>query len=152
LNLAPRSLAVKLKKVKDGLQNHRVHVQHKKLHGRHIISLSTTVDFTQNLTKGVTPTHSTCEEGVANIVFPFSWRFCIIEELSEEEKRELNRPILNGTRKRHYLHCSICGNGGEGVLEYRKESQGTTCLLCKTCAEDYVRKAIALMQNLEGCE
>jgi hypothetical protein len=114
LNLAPRSLAAKLKKCKDELQTAGVYVKYKKLHGRHLINLSTAVDFTQNVTKGVTPIDSTIVKSEfatpTTINYPFSWRYATVKELSEEEKVELNKPVTNGTRKRHYRHSNYAVN------------------------------------------
>ena len=77
---------------------------------------------------------------------PFRWRYGKIVELSEEEKAEVNR-IRHQSRRQYQKPCSVCGE--EGVLEYRKTSDGNSTLLCEPCCESYIASAIKLQQKME---
>jgi hypothetical protein len=88
--LAPRSLAVKLKKSRDELKTHGVKVGYSKIRGRHVLKLSATSNFTQNAMKGGNPIEATREVSAFATPhtknYPFTWQYGTIEELSEEEK------------------------------------------------------------------
>ena len=150
-SLAPRSLAVKLKKSRDELKTHGVKVGYSKIRGRHVVKLSTTSNFTQNAMNEGNPIEATREVSAFATPhtknYPFKWQYGTIEELNEEEKTEVNIPLTNGTRKKHFRHCQLCGEPGK--IEFRKESDGNTCLLCRSCAEDYARKALWLTTSMQ---
>jgi len=146
LDIAPRSLSVKLDKLEDELKRRGVAVSHKKIKGRKVLVLSLAGNHTAIATKPHTPTSIIGEEGVANshayegvIRFPFSWSYGTITELSDEEKEKVNRTRHIG-RKYYYKICAICGGNG-GYLDFRKVSDGSSCLICRECAIRYVRKA-----------
>ena len=65
-----------------------------------------------------------------DIAFPFEWKYGVITELSEEEKGVV---ILRG--------CDLCN---QKKIEFQKVSAGIKSLLCRPCAENYVRDAIRL--------
>ncbi|MDI6886319.1 MAG: hypothetical protein QMD22_08280, partial [archaeon] len=65
-----------------------------------------------------------------DIAFPFEWKYGVITELSEEEKEA---GILRG--------CDLCN---QKKIEFQKVSAGIRSLLCRSCAENYVRDAIRL--------
>ena len=146
MNLTPRSLSVKLDQSVSELERLGVAVTHKKIKGRKVIVLSLAGNHTAIATKPHTPTQSIREGGVANIDdcegvirFPFAWAYGTIKELTEEEKEKVNRTRHIG-RKYYYKICAICGGNG-GYLDFRKVSDGSSCLICRECAIRYVRKA-----------
>lgn len=151
---SPRSLAVKLKRSRDDLRRGGVNVAHKKLRGRHVIVLSVSRSVASALTKDPgTTTNKRCSKiapEIAAIAFPFSWKYGKIIELNEDEKRAANFPVRNGHNRRHYCHCSLCGNGGPGVLEFVRESAGYKNFVCRRCAVEYVEKARRLTEKVEG--
>jgi hypothetical protein len=65
-----------------------------------------------------------------DIVFPFEWKYGVITELSEEAKEAV---ILRG--------CDLCN---QKKIEFQKVSTGIKSLLCRSCAENYVRDAMRL--------
>ena len=77
----------------------------------------------------------------------FTWAYGKIEELSEEEKSEVNQ-ILRQGRKSYQKHCALCGRPGS--LAYRKISDGNPALICKACAETYVMNAVKLSNEGVG--
>lgn len=77
---------------------------------------------------------------------PFRWWYGKIVELSEEEKAAINR-IRHQSRRQYQKPCSVCGE--EGVLEYRKTSDGNSTLLCEPCCKSYIASAIKLQQKME---
>ena len=152
LDIAPRSLSVELNKLEDELKRRGVAVSHKKVKGRKVLVLSLAGNHTAIATKPHTPSQSIREEGVANIdtyesvvSFPFSWSYGTIKALTKEEKEKVNRTRHIG-RKYYYKICAICcGNGG--YLKFRKVSDGSLCLICEECAEQYVRSARRIMSQ-----
>jgi hypothetical protein len=65
-----------------------------------------------------------------DIAFPFEWKYGAITELSEEEKGAV---ILRG--------CDLCN---QKKIEFQKVSTSIKSLLCRSCAENYVRDAMRL--------
>jgi hypothetical protein len=139
VNVEPRSLSAILRKTDF---RGRVAVDFSRRHGTRLIRVAESHTAHKREEFCVTPT-PTPPSGAAKIkegkrAF-FTWKYGRIEELSEEEKIEYNRLQRNGTHKHHFRHCQLCGQGGEGVIQYRKFSDGNASLLCKECAEKYVR-------------
>ena len=81
------------------------------------------------------------------IRFPFAWAYGTITELSDEEKEKVNRTRHIG-RKYYKKPCSLCGGNG-GHIEFRKVSDGSSCLICKNCAEKYCASALRLEEGLK---
>ena len=145
----PRALAVALKKQNSELEKNNIFVKHTITRGRHLIILSNTPLATHNERNLRRLTQHIPLGGVAKLkepnIFPFEWRYGIIEELSKSEKNKVN--ILIG-KKQYRKTCPICGNGSN--LEYRKVSDGNSSLLCKSCAEQYVLSALKLLSGKRG--
>lgn len=80
----------------------------------------------------------TLEKIYEDISFPFKWRYGKIVELSGQEKEELNR-TRRYHRKMYRKPCALCGT--EGIIEFRKKSNNNYSLICRDCAEEYVRSA-----------
>ena len=79
------------------------------------------------------------------IRFPFKWKYGRIKELAEKEKAEINQVRHRG--RRHYQKpCCLCGE--EGVIAFRKVSDGSSSLICKECAERYVLSARAIEKRI----
>ena len=148
-----RVLSLNLEKIKSELENNGIFVKHSINRGRHIIKLSNTPNIKHNKTTLRYPTQHTPLGGVAKpeepITFLFSWLYGEIVELSEEEKSEVNSVRHQG-KKSYQKPCSLCGE--EGILGYRKTSDGNSCLICKNCAEKYVNSAITLQLNGVGSD
>jgi len=148
LNINPRVLSMELKKSEDELNNHGILIVRKKIHGKHIISISMNSDthrIAQNPLKHIYPNQSIVQHTnfatpyqKETINFPFEWNYATITALSEEEISEANRVRHQGI-KRYQKPCSLCGE--EGYIEFRKVSDGNSSLICKRCAEKYVRSA-----------
>ena len=79
------------------------------------------------------------------IRFPFKWKYGRIKELAEKEKAEINRVRHRGGR-RYQKPCCLCGE--EGVIAFRKVSDGSSSLICKECAERYVLSAKAIEKRI----
>jgi len=78
------------------------------------------------------------------VTFPFKWDFGEIRKLSNAEKKEVNRPRY--IRKKPYQKlCALCGE--EGCIEFRKQCNGNSSLICESCAEQYVLSATRLMEK-----
>lgn len=78
------------------------------------------------------------------ISFPFKWEYAKIVELSQEEKEELNRP-RRYHKKMYKKPCALCGE--QGVIEFKKKSNGNVSIICRECAEEYVRNAKAIQKG-----
>jgi hypothetical protein len=146
-----RSLSVRVKNACAELERAGVQQKYVKKRGLHLIRLSLAyavskherITYTTNYKRGCSKTF----DESTPVRFPFDWRYGKIVELSETEKIEVNTSITNGTRKHHFRHCQLCSKGGEGVIQYRKTSDGNASLLCKECAEKYVRNAKELKKR-----
>jgi hypothetical protein len=148
LNINSRVLSMELKKSEEELNNHGILIVRKKIHGKHIISISMNSDthrITHSAIKHVHPNQSIVQHDnfatpyqKETISFPCEWKYATITALSEEEKNEVNRVRHQG-RKQYQKPCSLCGE--EGHTEFRKISDGNSSLICKPCAENYVRSA-----------
>ena len=149
---SPRALSVKLKRSTDELKRAGVHVTHKQIKGAHIIVLSLAHRVAQAVRlPGETEERPGCSKIDAEpepITFPFSWPFAQVTELTPEEQRDKNAWQING-RMRTRRPCSLCGC--RGSLEFVKTAPGSArTYLCRSCAEDYVRKARRVIQQLGG--
>jgi len=155
LNLNPRVLSMELKKSEDELNNHGILIVRKKIHGKHIINISMNSDthrIAQNPLKHIHPNQSIVQHHnfatpyqKETISFPFEWKYATITAISEEEKSNVNR-LRNQGRKRYQKPCSLCGE--EGILMYRKVSDGNSSLICESCAMKYIASAKRLQTKL----
>jgi hypothetical protein len=150
-NHSPRGLAVTLKKQGDELKKLGVTIRYKKLHGIRIVCLSMAHSYAREPTKRTTPTPTYPLLGDAKVEepvsFPFRWKYGTVTALTAEEVEEYNAKRANGIRRQHYKHCQQCGEGGPGIIQFRKTSDGNASLLCKECAEKYVRNAKELKKR-----
>ena len=88
---------------------------------------------------------SALEETYGSIVkFPFKWKYGRIKELSDTEKAGFNR-IKHRGRRQYQKPCALCGE--EGVIEFKKVSNGNPSFICESCAKQYVLSAIRLMEK-----
>jgi len=147
LDILPRVLSVWLR---NGELDGVVHVTFKKKRGVHLITLSLAPAAAPERSEDHSPEDvSGCSKKVAEIEdevsFPFCWQYAEITELSEQQKADVNRPLGAGGHQ-HFRHCSTCGSGGPGIIEFVKVSNGYTSYHCHECASDYARTA----QQLEG--
>ena len=154
LDMNARVLSLKLEKIKSELENNGIFVKHSIIRGRHIITIANTHEIPHSEETLLHPTKAPPEnQGFATppnkepITFPFSWQYGTIEELSEEEKNEVNVLRHNG-RKHYQKTCSLCAK--EGNLEYRKISDANSSLLCETCAKSYIVSAVKLLNEGVG--
>jgi hypothetical protein len=148
LEISPRILSVQLKNLKDEFENHGILIRWGRSHGRNMIAIEKSGDthrMQQNLIKHIHPPSYTSKHDdfatplqKETITFPFEWKYGRITELSKREKEEVNK-VKHQSRKQYKKPCSLCGE--EGILEYRKVSDGNSSLICKLCAEKYVRNA-----------
>jgi hypothetical protein len=68
---------------------------------------------------------------VHKTMFPFEWKYAIITELNEEEKKAVT-----------FRGCDLCN---QRKVEFQKVSSGMyKSFLCRSCAENYVRDAMRL--------
>ena len=79
------------------------------------------------------------------IRFPFKWKYGRIKKLTETEKAEINQ-IRHRNRRRYQKPCCLCGE--EGVIAFRKVSDGSSTLICKECAERYVLSARSIEKRI----
>jgi hypothetical protein len=64
-------------------------------------------------------------------VFPFEWKYAVITELNEEEKKAVT-----------FRGCDLCN---QRKVEFQKVSSGMyKSFLCRSCAENYVQDAMKL--------
>ena len=150
-NINPRALSVQLKKLNVELENRGIFVRHSINRGKHLIKLSNTPNIKHNETtlrhpNKHTPKNSDFATPLQKeaISFPFEWVYGTIEELSEEEKNEINCIRYIG-RKPYQKPCSLCGE--EGVLAFRKTSDCSSSLICESCAVGYARSALKLQEE-----
>jgi hypothetical protein len=143
-NLTPRALSQQLNQLQHELEKYGIVVTRTRRGDRRLLVLSYThIPHTieTTLRHPIQPTSrysdANCEE---QIRFPFSWPYGTITALSDAEKEEVNRERRSG-QKRYYKFCSLCGGNG-GKLAFRKVSDGNACLLCRECAERYVKNAL----------
>ena len=155
LNIIPRALSAQLKNLQQDFENHNISITWDRKRDARIIIISNNVEASQSEVTLRHPIQTTSRDnGFASHIqkestaFPFSWQYGEIAELSEKEKTEVNQIRYQG-RKSYQKPCSVCGE--EGVLEYRKISEGNPALLCKKCSENYVISAIKLQQKMETC-
>lgn len=153
VDMNPRALVVQVNKLNGELENRGIFVKHSINRGRHLVTITNTHEITHSEETLLHPTQTIPKNSdfatppkKEPITFPFSWLYGEIIELSEEEKNELNRTRHNG-RKHYQKPCAVCGE--EGILEYRKISDGNPALLCKKCSENYIISAIKLQQKME---
>ena len=153
LNITPRALSAQLKNLQQDFENHGISIAWDRKRDKRIIIISYNAEaFPTEVTLRHPIQTTTQDNSFAShiekepITFPFSWQYGEIVELSEKEKNEVNQIRYQG-RKSYQKPCSVCGE--EGVLEYRKISEGNPALLCKKCSENYVISAITLQQKME---
>ncbi|MCK4347013.1 MAG: hypothetical protein KAW47_00205 [Thermoplasmatales archaeon] len=152
LNITPRALSAQLKKLQEEFKNHGISITWDRKRDERIIIISNRVAVSQTeVTLRHTIQSTSQDNSFAShiekepITFPFSWQYGEIVELSEKEKIEVNRLRHQG-RKSYQKPC-VCGE--EGVLEYRKTSDGNSTLLCEPCCKLYIASAIKLQQKME---
>jgi ribosomal protein L37E len=73
-----------------------------------------------------------------DVKFPFQWQYGKIVELTNKEKEDVNH-TKRYRNKLYKKSCALCGF--EGTIEFRKKSNNTYSLICRECAESYVRSA-----------
>jgi superfamily II helicase len=154
LGMSARAVSVELKKVDSELENLGISITWARKRNKRVITIANNAVVSQSEVvlrhiEESTPRNNGFASHTEKepITFPFSWQYGTVEELSEEEKKEVNMLRHQG-RKQYKKPCSLCGE--EGVLEYRKTSDNNSSLICKNCAEKYVLSALTLQQNGVG--
>jgi len=145
----PRALSLQLKNLKAQFENYGISITWDRKRDKRIIIISNNAEVSHSeVTLRHTTSHTSQDNSFAShiqkqaIEFPWEWKYGRIEELSEREKNEFNQ-IQKNSRKHYRKPCSLCGE--EGVIEYRKVSDGNPSLICKRCAEKYVESAKRIM-------
>ena len=77
----------------------------------------------------------------SDVKFPYKWKYGRIKELSDIEKAGFNR-IKHRGRRQYQKPCALCGE--EGVIKFKKVSNGNPSFICESCAERYVLSAMRL--------
>ena len=132
--------------------NNAMHTKETRNHRNHSTDISMQPDTPINDHKTIEHKHlqqDTLEHNVSTttikIRFPFKWKYGQIKELAEKEKAEINR-VRHRNRRRYQKPCCLCGE--EGIIAFRKVSDGSSSLICKDCTERYVLSARAIEKRI----
>ena len=150
VNLTPRALSQWLNQSAHELENNGIVITRVRKGDRRLLTLSYAHVPHANeatLRHGIQTTSGDTDANLEGpICFPFRWAYGTVTPLSDVEKAEVNRERCSG-RKQYHKPCSLCGDGG-GKLAFRKESDRNRCLICRACAEQYVRDALRLQERI----